>query len=63
MEICEITDNIEGRIFDYIKDKALFAVRLIDFEQNGKAVYSARETVVDENRWKLISPAGKSIHF
>lgn len=63
IEICEITDDIEGRVFDFIREKALFPVRLIDFEKNGKAMYSARESVVDENKWKLIGPQGKSVYF
>jgi hypothetical protein len=44
-------------------DKHIFLARIIDTAKNGKIVLSSRESVVDENKWKLLSPQGKSIHF
>lgn len=60
--ICEITDEMNANVLKDIK--AVFAARVIDFEQKtGKPILSARESIVNSKTWTNISPEGTSIAF
>ncbi len=41
----------------------IFVARIIGFEKGEKPLLSSRSAVVDDNKWALIGPEGKSIHF
>lgn len=37
--------------------------RVISFDKHDKPVLSSRESVIDDSKWALIGPEGKSVHF
>jgi len=64
IEICEITDDIIGVICQHqMENSPIFLARVIGFEKGDKPLLSSRESVIDDEKWKLVSPEGKSIHF
>lgn len=63
VEMCEITDEVQGNCLKMIMQKQVLAARIIDFDKNGKIQLSTRESVVSSESWKNIRPEGPSIRF
>ena len=64
IELCEITDDLVGNVIETLEQLSpIFAARIIAFDKHQKPLLSARESVVQQKSWDLISPAGKSVHF
>ena len=64
IEISEVSDDIIGRVCDYqSQNSPLFVARIIAFDKHEKPVLSSRDSVVDDTKWALIGPEGKSVHF
>jgi len=41
----------------------LFVARIIAFDKHDKPILSSRESIVDDSKWALIGPEGKTVHF
>lgn len=52
IELCELTDEIQGSIAKYMKKKNFFIARVIDTDKKGRLMLSARESVIDN--WQAI---------
>lgn len=64
IEICEITDDVVGTVCNHqLQTSPLFVARVICIEKGDKIMLSSRESIVDDAKWALIGPEGKSIHF
>ena len=62
--LCEITDEVNANATDYLSTIGIFAARVIGHDpKSGKVHLSTRESVLDENSWKLIKPDGTSLEF
>lgn len=63
IEMCEVTDELQGNVFQFLAQKVIFPARVIGFDKNGKIQLSSRESVVDGDKWKNTKPDGPSIRF
>lgn len=46
-----------------MEDSPIFIARVIGFEKGEKPLLSSRESIIDDNKWNIVGPEGKSIHF
>lgn len=52
IELCELSDEIQGCIAKHMKQKNLFLARVIDTDKKGRLMLSARQSVIEN--WTTI---------
>lgn len=52
IELCELSDEIQGQIVKHIKAKNLFLARVIDTDDKGRLMLSSRDSVIEN--WSTI---------
>lgn len=53
IELCELSDELQGSIVKHMKQKNYFAARVIDTDKKGRLMLSARESVIEN--WATIT--------
>jgi predicted RNA-binding protein with RPS1 domain len=63
IQLCEITDNNISNMLTEYQQRGIFLARVVDTDKKGRLQLSARESVTNDESWKMISPEGSSAHF
>lgn len=53
IEICELSDDIQGCIYKTMKARQLFVARVIDTDKKGRLMLSARDSVIQN--WAAVT--------
>jgi len=63
IELSELSDDITQNVCLQAQKQGIFVARVIDQDKKGRLQLSARESVLDNDLWHLIKPAGTSGKF